>query len=124
MTTNFIDLTDEELDKLAAEMIMGGVSTVFNDPGLFISVNGIMIKWNPTHPESNQARQNLKKALLKKCSKISIEVTYYSNHTTIAVGHDDEPEIIFWYSFDDVDGKEENRYFVITALEAWEKING
>lgn len=109
--TNYEKMTDQELDKLAAEMCgltLGG--------SLFFK-HGELYDWNPTHPDSNQAERYLYEKLLK--SGCYPSMAYNADFT-----HDN----VIWSTKTEtlckirVDQKQINRTKVIACLEAWEKL--
>lgn len=130
---DYHSLSDSDLDKMAAEMTDIFVEEAPNDyrekvsyPYITISCGMPYIRhsfhsdhwkkdrWNPTHPDNNQAERYLFPKLQSKHKCIFETRTYSPNRYQIEIGS---------YSIATTDPDQINRTKVIAALEAWRKIN-
>jgi len=117
---NYQDLTNEELDKLAAEMLgyaygknASGENCLWNQ-----TMHGdvhFLSNWNPTHPDSNQCRQYLVPKIIEKdflsimASEIVIDMGEGGSGCYVTAGCILEAT---------------NRELVIGALKTWDIIHG
>ena len=123
---NYSEMSNTELDNLAAEMILKWTRGGANAKGVFwwrtetgnpkLPIDGIMLSndWKPTHPDSNQADVYLFPKFygliwrVHECkSSQGFRVTIKNHSKGILV---------------DVIDKSLNRCRVIACLEAWDKI--
>jgi len=128
--TNFTDLTNEELDKLAAEMMewYADEAGVYYDKQTrkgvnFFTPNGDRFevdRWNPTHPDSNQAERYLFPKLKEYEIYMDVEFLYQQVRAT-SIERNCPINFILPVKWEDPD--QINRTKVIAALAAWEKIN-
>lgn len=130
--TNYTTLTNEELDRMSAELVADDkkdetvVCLAFS--GVDVLVNGEwIIGWHPTNPDSNQAERYLFPKLIENGFHVNVEYRGYLpawvniNRTNEIKGKIDE-------NFIDVEenahkSDQINRTKTIACLMAWDKLN-
>jgi hypothetical protein len=131
MTTNYQDLPNEELDRLAAERFLskplGPTSPTYWEPaingGTIISLTHDPYDWDdftPTHPDSNQAERYLFPKVFNEKTGFRIVIDYKDNDDIdLEIFYADGDIFENWYTCEN----NLNRCKIIASLEAWEKLN-
>lgn len=124
---HYQDMANEELDRLAAEMM--GVFPSSNDPTYYRGVDyGFMFikDWNPTHPDSNQSRKYLLPMIFNKVPDyLDYEVVMEMGDWHVQWSDTSEDwEVRVDVDFEDDENiNNENRAVVICCLKTWEKLD-